>query len=83
MTLRLHRGCNSRNLLGIQLITLLWRVVGVGSAVTAAVVAQAEWWQLQLLCHQVRHTQSLLALVVLEYQVEREIMVQILLFLRL
>jgi len=43
MTLRLLLGCNSRNLLGIRLITLLWRVgvVQVAQDIVAQVAVQA------------------------------------------
>jgi hypothetical protein len=50
---------------------------------TVAVAVQVGYWQLQLLCHQVRHTQLPSVLVALGSQLELEIMVQILLFLQL
>jgi hypothetical protein len=46
MTLRLRLGCNSVNLLGILLITLLWRVVVVVVGLREVAVAQEGYLQL-------------------------------------
>jgi hypothetical protein len=63
MTLRLLLGCNSASLLGIRLITLLWR--GVVRAVAAEVVevAQEAYLRLQFLYLLVLFTQLPLVLV--------------------